>query len=410
MPNVPGDSVDILVIGAGLIGSSTVMHLSQWATKQGKTIGLLDADFAGKLSSSELNAGGARATWNQEINIRLSQDSIAFFREHAHAVGFHPSGYLWMFDSATWPAAQRRAAKLNKFNLDVRELSLAELQRHAPFLDKTEGIAGATFSPQDGLFNPNLLKTVFRDQAAAAGVTFFDGHRVQAVLRENGTFQVRCQVESPEDENSLAEFLVADKCELARQSREIKTKIIVNCAGAWASQLAQLIGYGSPTWAVRRQVSVFTCRDLDLRPYGMMVDTSGVYFHPEANNILAGWADPQEPKGRNLTYDGLAFFEEKIWAPLYERSSKFESLKHVTGWAGLYEMSPDHSGIIGKAPGQENVFEAHGFSGHGAMQSYAIGRALAELIHFGRYQTIDCSVLSAERFATGSLVDEGLLI
>jgi glycine/D-amino acid oxidase-like deaminating enzyme len=62
----------------------------------------------------------------------------------------------------------------------------------------------------------------------------------------------------------------------------------------------------------------------------------------------------------------------------------------VTGWSGLYEVSPDDCGIIGKVTQlkghlQGRVWEAHSFSGHGVMQSYGVGLALSEKIVKGRF-------------------------
>ena len=146
----------------------------------------------------------------------------------------------------------------------------------------------------------------------------------------------------------------------------------------------------------------------------MIVDTSGVYFHPEATNGLAGFAAPEQ-HGINYHYDGETFFQEMIWPALYERSSQFERLKHLTGWAGLYEVSPDECAIIGlvqegDAGKAGNVFEAHSFSGHGVMHSYAAGRCLAEKVIGGRFELVDAEPLSAQRFETGRLIHENLVI
>jgi len=93
---------------------------------------------------------------------------------------------------------------------------------------------------------------------------------------------------------------------------------------------------------------------------------------------------------------------------MFARMSCCDRLRHVTGWAGLYEVSPDRSAILGRAA--PRIFEAHSFSGRGVMQSYGAGQALAELIADGGYSQFDASALSRERFDRGELVTEELHI
>jgi len=402
---------DTLIIGAGLIGSSTAYHL---ALRGAKNIAVIDADLAGRLSSSELNAGGARSSWDHPLNVELSKQSIAFMKKYPDQTGYRPCGYLWMFNSEQWDSAMKRTAFLQKkYSIPVDILSVPKLQEKTPFIDKTVDLAGAMFSPEDGLFNPNILKTFFREEAKSRGVTFLEGHRVKKVERSGDKVEVLCEVIPPKNEGELKEFYEQDPSSFQKSSGEtvkVQGKNVANCAGSWASRIAKIIGYETPVYAIRRQVSIFDVRDFDMSHYGMMIDPSGVYFHPEATNILGGYADHEEPKGWNLNYDGESFFQEKIWMPLFERSSKFEQLKHLTGWGGLYEMTPDKNAVIGSVEGMSQVFECHGFSGRGAMQSYAAGRGLAELIHGRRFETIDLSAMNGSRFRTGQLIPEGLLI
>ena len=138
---------DILIIGAGLVGSSTAMHLANLGAK---SIAVIEADLAGRLSSSELNAGGARATWDQPINVQLAQESIKYLTEHKEKVGFRQCGYLWMHDEKQWNGAKNRVTALKKqHNIDVDILSIANLQKRVPFIDKVDDLSGATFSPLD---------------------------------------------------------------------------------------------------------------------------------------------------------------------------------------------------------------------------------------------------------------------
>ena len=93
---------------------------------------------------------------------------------------------------------------------------------------------------------------------------------------------------------------------------------------------------------------------------------------------------------------------------MYARMTSCERMRHAGGWAGLYEVSPDRSAIIGRAA--PRVYEAHSFSGRGVMQSYGAGQALAELITHGDYDKFDARDLTRERFGCNELVWEELHI
>jgi glycine/D-amino acid oxidase-like deaminating enzyme len=397
---------DYLIVGAGLIGSAIAMGLARLGVDR---VMVVDLDLTGEWSSSELNAGGVRATWSQKVNLLTSKLSIEYFAEHAAEVGYKDSGYLWLHRKESWEAALRAREMhvANGWPVDV--LDIPALKSKVPFIDKTDDLVGAIYGVKDGLVNPNRLKEHYREKAHAKGAQFHhnvwvtesDGNKVKA-------FQFSSQLSAEQKRKLLCEnpTTFAEGSETGEWI-EIEAKHIVNAAGAWAPHLAKILGYTSPSEPVRRQISLFQSRDVDLTHYGMIIDPSGVYFHPESIYGLSGFAVPNEPAGFNFNYDADAFFEENIWAHLHERSTAFESLKHVSGWAGLYENSPDHHAIIGRALAgtkNGNIFEAHSFSGHGAMQSYAVGIALAELMVKGKYETLDLSELSGDRFKNGHTI------
>ncbi len=400
--------VETLIIGAGVIGSSLAMSLAELGMGG---IRVIDFDLEGSFSSSELNAGGVRATWAEPINIQMSKLSIEYFAAHATEVGYRPCGYLWLHSPERLPGALKARERQVAAGWPVETWDLPELRKRVPFLDKTEGVAAAFFAPRDGLVNPNLLKKHFRQKAREKGVIFDDRTFLQQVeYARDGSSAILATArrwESVLPETLKQEILVAGEKESSGLVK-YRARRIVNCAGPWACRVASILGYTTPSVPLRRQVCIFDCRDVDLTPYGMIVDTSGVYFHPEATNGLAGFASHGEKPGFNFSYDGESFFMDVIWPALYERSTVFERLKHVTGWAGLYEVSPDESAILG--PVKSNVFEAHSFSGHGVMQSYAAGLLLAERIMTGKYQTLDGEVFSGHRFETGQFVRESLVI
>ena len=407
---------DILVIGGGVIGSSVAMQLSRLGAQ---SVRVVDFDLEGSLSSSELNAGGVRATWNQPINIQMAKTSIEYFAqaEVARDVGYRDCGYLWLQTPGGMPQALRARELQQKMGWEVEALDVAELRRRVPFIDKTDDLAGAIFGKRDGLVNPNLLKNHYRRKARECGVVFDDriwvsSARMPVSSPAGAVSPIRIFADSyPRvfSNEFKVQVLSGQSPERDAEPVEYEAGLVVNCAGPWAAKISGILGYRTPSKPIRRQVSIFDCRDVDLTPYGMIVDPSGVYFHPEASNGLAGFATRDEPAGVNYAYDGESFFTETIWPALYERSSKFERLKHLTGWAGLYEVSPDESAIIGAAPGHERVFECHSFSGHGVMHSFAAGLAVAEQI-LGKPWSIDVTPLSGGRFETGALVRETQVI
>ncbi len=405
------EKVDTLVIGAGLIGSSVTMHLVALSSKGSSSVLCVDADLDGVYSSSELNAGGVRATFLQPCNIRSSRASIEYYSQIANQIGYRPCGYLWLHGEETWDSAQKFVQSQGTQEWPLELISPKNLASRWPFLNRLDGVEGAVLGVRDGLINPNLLKLHYRSEARKNGAKFED--RVWVSRVEYFGEKIRVHVlRFPALGDETKKQLFLGKIPAGAKEEIIECRKVVNCAGPWAGNLAKILGYESPCVPVRRQISIFDVADLDLSSYGMIVDTSGVYFHPEATHGLSGFADPQEPESFNFEYDGVSFFEEKIWPALYERSTYFERMKHVTGWAGLYEVSPDESAIIGqvKTKQSENIFEVHSFSGHGAMHSYAAGLALAELIVYGQYQTLNLSEFAAERFITGKLLRESWVI
>lgn len=411
--------VETLVIGAGVIGSSVAMHLAQMGMD---SVRVVDFDLEGSLSSSELNAGGVRATLSHPLNIEMSRLSIDYFAAHADEVGYRPCGYLWLYREQKFEQALRQRDVQTKMGWPVEAWDVSELKRRMPLIDKTDDLVGALYAPRDGLVNPNLMKNHYRHLARQAGVVFDDRTWIRSVEYTDQGVHLVAQRFAPQMTQEQKTDVLTGQYKsgetLLIQQVEYLAQRVVNCAGAWAGKVAECLHYQVPSYPVRRQISIFDCqteRPIDLTSYGMIIDPSGVYFHPEAMNMLAGFANSNEPRGFSYQYDGEAFFMESIWPALYERSSVFERLKHLTGWAGIYEVSPDECAIMGKvtegeAGRSQRIFEAHSFSGHGVMHSYCAGKVLAELIVGGKYETVDAAILAGGRFAVGQLLSEGWVI
>jgi glycine/D-amino acid oxidase-like deaminating enzyme len=409
------DRADVLIAGGGVIGCATACCLAERGVRD---VCVIDLDLQGRYASSELNAGGARATWWQEVNIAACRDTMRLFRKHQDEVSFRPCGYLWLYDDPElYRKAKERHTLQERLGLSVELLDRDDVRDRVPLLDRgMDEIIGATFSPGDGLVNPNAVRSFYRRQAESLGVRFLNRHYIEGVetteslpgcRRVDLVHVVEVAKGSPTDDETLLERILTQHRvppEKAVDHPSIRADLFVNALGAWSPVLSSKLGVRDVALPVRRQISMVDVRkgDLpqgfDLHTLGMVVDASGVYFHPEGPYILAGYSNEDEPSGYDFRYDGEAFFEREIWPRLAHRASAFERLGHVRGWAGLYSVTPDRSGIVGRVPGFSNVIEAHSFTGRGVMQSYGIGRGVAELVCDGSYRSLDLSPLCGDRF------------
>jgi sarcosine oxidase subunit beta len=187
----------------------------------------------------------------------------------------------------------------------------------------------------------------------------------------------------------------------------VATRKVVNCAGAWAANIANLVGLELPVQPLRRMLVPSEPFDEFPHTAPMIIDMSnGFHFRPEARGFLLAWNDPEETPGFKTDFDPA--FVEKILTRAANRVPCFANLpvNPKRAWAGLYEMTPDHHPILGEAPGVPGFFLANGFSGHGVMHAPATGKILGDLLLTGTTDMIDVSLLNLSRFAEGRLIHE----
>jgi FAD-dependent oxidoreductase domain-containing protein 1 len=341
-----------------------------------------------------------RATWWQPVNVSLCAATIEGFRAAGEEVGFRPEGYLWLYGPGLWPEARDHVAMQNRYGREVELLTPRQASERRPVVDVLDGIAGATHSPRDGLVSPDAVRERFRRRARAAGARFVDRRLVVGADRRDGRVR-SVRVAAVPDEAAAHAALEDGAAPPAVETWDVDR--VVNAAGPWASVVAPLLGYTSPTFAVPRQICLAATTGVDLTGLGMVVDTSGVYLHEEAGGtILSGYSPPGDPPSRSFRYEGEAFFEREVWPRLAARMTALDRLRYMGGWTGLYDMSPDCSACLGAVAGLPGVYEIHSFSGRGVMQSDGAALALAELMTEGRFLTEPlAALLDAARFRGG---------
>jgi len=390
---------DILFIGAGIMGSASAYAFSKELEKKGKnlSIGVIDLDLEGEHSSTLKNAGGVRATWRNRANIELCKYSIDFFETISEEIQFRELGYYWMHDEPSWEEINRNYPVYKKYDLPVEVYSADDIPRFLPFVDNLAGVSGLSVSKKAGLIDHYSLREYYRREARKKGVKFFDRLYVKEIVIQNGlasqvtAYDLKTSDADNESVDGIVQSILTEG-EIKHRFKEVSfgCGVLINTAGAWGPKVSEMYGFkDTMVKPRRRQMVVMKCPEVDLSSYGMIIDTSDIYFHNESGNILAGYSNMDEPYGYNFEFsfggmDEESLFVNYIWLPLWKRISKFEKVKFIRGWAGIYAETPDRSGYLGKVPGLENIYESIAHTGRGLMISYGAGVALADLILEGK--------------------------
>ena len=377
--------VDVLVIGAGAIGCSVAYNL---ALKGRKNILVIDKGSIGEGSTGRC-AGGVRQQFSTEVNVRvgmLSRQILEHFEERlGRTADFKQIGYLLVASSEELMADLRRNLEMQRRVglADVREVSTSEIEQLVPGLEVAD-LVGGTFCPSDGVAGPSEVTQAYAIAARALGVRIMEGVEVTGLTIAPGD------------------------CRVVTNRGELRAGEIVCCAGAWSARLGEMAGVDVPVLPYRRHIFVTKPFPPITRTTPMTVDVrTTLYFHPEGDGVLLGMSDPAEPSSFRTDVDWD--FLDHLVEHAVERFPGLEAAEIMTGWAGLYEVTPDHQALIGEAPGAPGLWLCTGFSGHGFMQAPAVGELASDLV-LGRAPAFDISSLRPSRFAEGDYVEERAVI
>ena len=154
---MPGNSAQVVIVGGGAMGTSTAYHLAQLGVTD---VVLCERETLGSGSTSK-SAGGIRAQFADEINIRIALISLLEFRNFEQRIGtgidFRETGYLFLLDSEDDVGRFREAVRLQgSLGVLSTELTLDEVLELVPQLS-TAGLRGATYCPRDGFATPEAV-------------------------------------------------------------------------------------------------------------------------------------------------------------------------------------------------------------------------------------------------------------
>lgn len=371
----------VVVVGGGVMGTSIACHLARAGVRD---VVLVERDELACGSTSKA-AGGVRAQFSDELNIQLGARSLEAFarfeEDPGYDIGLHRVGYLFLLSTPEDVASFEAGVRLqNSLGVPSRMIDPAEARRLSPLIG-TDGLLAAAFSPDDGHCTP---EAVVHGYAAAA-------------RRHGATILRHCELTGIE--------LHGDDITAVTTGRgRIATDTVICAAGPWSRAVGAMAGVDLPVEPLRRQIAV-TEPVAGLPPdLPMTIDfTTSLYFHTEGPGLLVGMSDPDERPG--FATDTHDRWIPRLGAAMEQRAPALLDLRRTGGWAGLYELTPDHNALIGEATSVSRFLYATGFSGHGFLQGPAVGEVVRDL-YLGRVPFVDVSPLSVGRFAADALRPE----
>lgn len=383
----------VLIIGGGVMGSALAYWLTRLEPSRGVTV--VERDPSYEFASSALSAASIRQQFSTAVNIRISQASIAFLRQAADELGFdderpdimlREEGYLYLADVQGAAQLRRIHGVQQAMGAEIALLDRTALAQAFRWLNTSDLSVGSLGLSGEGWFDGYALLTAFARKARKQGATYVKaevcamdiaGSRVTGVTLSDGS-RIRCTH-------------------------------AVNAGGPWARRIAAMAGIELPVFARRRSVYVISC-PAPMKPFPLLIDPSGFWIRPEGRRFIAGLAPADAADEAPLEADYGAF-EARLWPLLAHRIPAFEEAKLERAWAGYFEMNSfDNNAILGAHSSLKNLLFMNGFSGHGMQQAPIVGRAVAELILHGRFESIDLSDLMFARIEENRPLHEANVI
>ena len=220
-----------MIVGGGVIGVSIAFHLAEAGTGD---VLVLERDQLGSGATCK-GAGGVRAQFSDELNVRIALRSLAAWERFGQRPGWeidlHQVGYLFALRRPEHLEAFERGVELqNRLGVPSRIVSPAEVAERCPLAVVDDLLAGA-FCPIDGYATPEAAVQGYASAARAHGARLVTGCEVEAIERSGGGI------------------------EAVRTSQGwVRTPIVVCAAGPWSRAVGEMAGVELDVTPLRRQV------------------------------------------------------------------------------------------------------------------------------------------------------------
>lgn len=381
---MPDGSTDVIVIGGGLHGSSTALHLR----RRGFSVRVFEKQFPGRFASG-VNAGGVRRLGRHPAEIPLSVAAMEIWHDIesfiGHHCGFHKVGQVKIAENeAEMKELEERVNSVRALGFEHEELVGGnELRRLVP--SAADHCIGAIVCRDDGAANPMLTSRAYWHRALAEGVKYQLGAAVTKIERRADIWRVQAG------------------------NASFEASVLVNCSGAWGNVVAAMLGDTAP---------------LSVQALTMMVTERVPHFIDPVCGLVSGGLSFKQSSEGSLVIGGGHLGHADLDAETAEPDPRalaasarivtrvFPQLKDVPvarTWCGLEGKMPDNIPVIGPSLNSADAYHAFGFCGHGFQLSPIVGKLIAELIADGK-SSLPIEPFSVARFTAADIKSSGPIL
>jgi len=375
---------DVVVIGAGVHGLATAYYL---AARHGiRDVAVLERSYVGGGGSGR-NTAIIRSNYLTPDGVRFYKHSVELYRSLARELNFNvmfsQRGHLTLAHNDGSLRAMRWRAEVNKLEgVESEVISPADIKELAPLVDTSAStrypILGALYHPPGGIIRHDAVNWGYARAAHALGVEIHQETEVIGISVECGRVQG-----------------------VMTTRGQISTPVVVNATAGWASLVAKMAGVRLPIMTHPLQAAVTEPVKMFLRTV-IVSGSLHVYVSQTDRGELVFGAST-DPFASYSTRGSLEFTEE-LARHVLDLMPAIAPLRVLRQWAGLCDLTPDFSPIIGATQVQGFLLDV-GWGTYGFKAGPAAGEAIAELIANGNTPRL-IAAFDLARFAEGRLVNE----
>jgi len=379
-----GSRYDAVIVGAGVHGLATAYYL---AANHGITnVAVLDQSYLGGGGSGR-NTAILRANYLTPEGVRFYDRSVTLYESLASTLNFNvmfsQRGHLTLAHNDASMRTMRWRAEVNKLEgVDSEVIGPDEVRRLAPYLDVSAHtrypILGALYHPPGGIIRHDAVNWGYARAADALGVQIHQNTRVLGIDVEHG------------------------RVTAVRTTRgTVSTPVVINCTAGWATTISDLAGVQLPITTHPLQAAVTEPVKVFLRTVVVSGSLHVYVSQTDRGELVFGASVDPYP---SYSMRGSLEFIEEVASHVLELMPAIAKLRVLRQWAGLCDMTPDYSPIMGVTPVDGFLVDV-GWGTYGFKAGPVSGEAMAELVATGKTPEL-ISPFALSRFDSGDLVGE----